>query len=132
MDLTGSMTYVATLSVATERVTEFIKRVPKLSEYLSAKLPPGRKEDVRVIVVHLLATIIGTTVCYVFPQLAPSDLLTKTPSGPVLEFHWCILFGLLASGGSAFWNSALDTFRGVKTKMEAPQGALPGSTGTAH
>ena len=117
MDLSTSMTFVATLSVATERVTEFIKRIPKISDYLSANLPPGRQEDVRVIVVHLLAVIIGTTVCYFFPQMAPSELVTKTPNGPMLEFHWCILFGLLASGGSAFWNSALDTFRGVKTKM---------------
>ena len=118
MDLSGLMTFVATLSVATERVTEFIKRVPKISDYLSANLPPGRQEDVRVIVVHLLATIIGTTVCYFFPQLAPSALVQKTAAGAsYLQFQWCILFGLLASGGSAFWNSALDTFRGVKTKM---------------
>lgn len=118
MDISGSMTFVATLSVATERVTEFIKRVPKISDYLSANLPPGRQEDVRVILVHLLATIIGTTVCYFFPQLAPDALVQKTAEGAsYLQFHWCILFGLLASGGSGFWNSALDTFRGVKTKM---------------
>ncbi len=117
MDLSVSMAFVITLSAATERVTEFIKRVPKISDYLSTKLPPGTKEDVRVIAVHLLAVIIGTAVCYFFPQLAPTELLTKTPKGPILGFHWCILFGLLASGGSAFWNSALDTFRGVKTKM---------------
>jgi len=118
MDLSGSMTYVATLSVATERVTEFIKRFPGISNYLSANLPPGKQEDVRVIVVHLLATIIGTTVCYFFPQLAPGELIQKTAEGAsYLQIHWCILFGLLASGGSAFWNSALDTFRGVKTKM---------------
>lgn len=117
MDLTTSLTFVATLSVATERVTEFIKRIPKISGYLSANLPPGRQEDIRVIVVHLLATTIGTTVSYFFPQLAPSDLLTKTAHGSVLQFQWCVLFGLMASGGAAFWNSALDTFYGVKSKM---------------
>ena len=121
MDISTPVTFVATLSVATERVTEFIKRIPGISGYLSANLPPGKQEDVRVIVVHLLATIIGATVCYLFPQLAPAEVVQKAANGaPYLELHWCVLFGLLASGGSAFWNSALDTFRGVKNKMGAP------------
>jgi len=34
-----------------------------------------------------------------------------------MGLRWSFLFGLLASGGSGFWNSALDTFRGVKAKM---------------
>ena len=55
MDLNGMTTYVAALSVSTERVTEFAA--------------------------------------------------------------YCFLFGILASGGSSLWNSALDTLRNVKTTM---------------
>jgi hypothetical protein len=123
MDLSGMMTYVAALSVSTERVTEFIKRIPRLSDFLSAKLPPTptpaqqTKEDIRVICVHLLAVVIGIVLCYFFPdQLAPDG---HVPADPTSKFGWCLLFGILASGGSSFWNSALDTFRGVKTKMGA-------------
>ena len=113
MDLSAMITYVAALSVSTERVTEFIKRLPKASDYLSAK-KTGVSEDVRVICVHLLAVVIGMVLCYFFPnQLAPGRL----PLDPAGKFGWCVLFGILASGGSSFWNSALDTLRGVKTKM---------------
>ena len=107
----GALTYVATLSVATERVTEFIKRFPGVSNFLSpATKPTGNAENIRVIFVHILATGIGILLCYCFPQeLAPNNLPKS--------FGVCFLFGLLASGGSSFWNSALDTFRGVKQKM---------------
>ncbi len=115
MDLNGTFTYIAALSVSTERVTEFIKRSPGISNFLSQTNPDKTKENVRVICVHLLAVIIGGILCYLFPeQLAPTG---HTPSDPVAKFGWCLLFGVLASGGSSFWNSALDTFRGVKTKM---------------
>lgn len=116
MDLSGMMTYVTALSVSTERVTEFIKRLPKVSGFLSPAIKPtGADENIRVICVHALAVVIGVVLCYFFPdQLAPGG---HVPTDPTAKFGWCLLFGVLASGGSSFWNSALDTFRGVKTKM---------------
>jgi hypothetical protein len=117
MDVSGALTYVATLSVATERVTEFIKRIPGVSNFLSpATKTPGTMEDIRVMSVHVLAVVIGMVLCHYFPQLAPSGLPTEGSDGR-LGLGVCFLFGLLASGGSSFWNSALDTFRGVKQKM---------------
>ena len=114
LNLSQSLTYIATLSVATERLTEFIKRVPVLSTFLSTKTQ-GALEDFRVMCVHALAVIIGMVLCHFFPELAPN----KGSNGATgdLTLGWCLLYGLLASGGSSFWNSALDTFRGVKTKM---------------
>ncbi len=112
MDLSGSLTYVGALSVATERVTEFLKRIPGVSTVLSTKRT-GATEDVRVMCVHVLAVVVAMVLCYSLPGLAPKgDGMPSTPT-----FGWCFLFGLLASGGSGFWNSALDTFRGVKQKM---------------
>ena len=112
LDVSGALSYVAALSVATERVTEFIKRVPFISSFLSAKTT-GAKEDIRVICVHALAVAIAMVLCFYFPELAPKmDGAQATPT-----FGLCFIYGLLASGGSSFWNSALDTFRGVKTKM---------------
>lgn len=115
VDLNGMMTYVAALSVSTERVTEFIKRLPVFSTFLSTE-KTGTQEDVRVLCVHLLAVVVGGVICGVFPK-------TLVPAGIILpaEFWdkaaYCFLFGILASGGSSFWNSALDTLRNVKTKM---------------
>lgn len=115
MDLNGMITYVAASSVSTERVTEFVKRFPAFSNYLSAQ-KTGTQEDVGILCVHPLAIVAGGVICGFFAK-------TQLPTGitfPV-EFWdraaYCFFFGILASGGSSFWNSALDTLRNVKTKM---------------
>jgi len=113
MDVSALLAYIAALSVATERVTEFIKRIPWISSALSTHRQ-GTLEDVRVIAVNLLAVMIGMILCHFFPEA-----LQKTGLGDGKEARWlvCFVCGLLASGGSSFWNSALDTFRGVKQKV---------------
>ena len=115
MDLNSMTTYVAALSVSTERVTEFVKRFPAFSGFLSTQ-KTGPAEDVRIMCVHLLAVVIGGVICGIFPKtLVPTGIALPT------EFWnkagYCLIFGILASGGSSFWNSALDTLRNVKTKM---------------
>jgi len=118
MDLNGMMTYVAALSVSTERVTEFIKRVPSFSNFLSTP-KAGKQEDVRILCVHLLAVVIGGVICGFFPKALVPDGITL-PTEVWDKAAYCLLFGILASGGSSFWNSALDTLRNVKTKMGSP------------
>lgn len=108
------LSYVAALSVATERVTELLKRIPGLSIVLSTPKPPGAKEDLRVIGVHLVAIIVGAIICHSFPDFLPK-VGQSAGSDPSLGL--CFGYGLLASGGSSFWNSALDTFRSVKKTM---------------
>ena len=115
MDLNGMVTYVAALSVSTERVTEFAKRVPVFSGFLSTP-KTGTQEDVRILCVHLLAVVIGAVICGFFPQtLVPAGI--TFPTALADKAGYCLLFGILASGGSSFWNSALDTLRNVKTSM---------------
>lgn len=115
MDFNGMMTYVAALSVSTERVTEFIKRLPAFSNYLSAQ-KTGAQEDVRIICVHVLAVIKGGAICGLFPKtLVPAGITFPTEFWD--KAAYCLLFGILASGGSSFWNSALDTLRNVKNQM---------------
>jgi len=115
MDLNGMVTYVATLSVSTERVTEFIKRLPVFSTFLSTQ-KAGTQEDVRILCVHLLAVVIGGIICGFFPKtLVPTGITFPTEFWD--KAAYCLLFSILASSGSSFWNSALDTLRNVKTKM---------------
>lgn len=115
MDLNGMITYVTALSVSTERVTEFIKRVPVFSTFLSTQ-KTGTQEDVRILCVHVLAIVVGGVICGFFPKtLVPSGITFPTEFWD--KAAYCFLFGILASGGSSFWNSALDTLRNVKTKM---------------
>ena len=115
MDLNGMVTYVAALSVSTERVTEFIKRVPVFSNFLSTE-KTGEQEDVRVLCVHVLAVVVGGVICGFFPKtLVPAGI--TFPAEFWDKAAYCFLFGILASGGSSFWNSTLDTLRNVKTTM---------------
>jgi hypothetical protein len=113
MNLNGFLTYIAALSVATERVTEFIKRIPWLSGVLSTRRE-GSAEDMRVIAVNLLAVVIGMVLCHSFPQGFQSAGLAD---GKDASWLLCLGCGVLASGGSGFWNSVLDTLRGVKQKV---------------
>ncbi len=76
MDLSGSLTYVGALSVATERVTEFLKRFPGVSILLSTKRT-GAMEDVRVMCVHVLAVGVAM-VSYLFCQVIRSLSVVST------------------------------------------------------
>jgi hypothetical protein len=113
MPVASLLSYVAALSVATERVTELFKRIPLISSALSTPRK-GEMEDLRVIAVHLVAIIVGMVICHSFPGFLPK-VDQNAGSDPSLGL--CLGYGLLASGGSSFWNSALDTFRGVKKSM---------------
>lgn len=113
MPIGSLFSYVTALSVATERVTEILKRIPWLSSPLSTR-KEGTQEDLRVIGVHLLAIIVGSVICRYFP---PTLLQSPPTAGTDPTWTQCLGYGLLASGGSSFWNSALDTFRAVKKNM---------------
>ena len=73
MDMSGALTFVAGLSVATERVTEFIKRIPGFSLILSKKSDDTNRENLRVIAVHALAVAVAILVCYLFPEAVPKN-----------------------------------------------------------
>jgi hypothetical protein len=69
--LSGSLlSYVAALSVATERVTEFFKRIPLISSALSTS-GKGEMEDFGVIAVHLVVIIGGMVICHFFLGFPP-------------------------------------------------------------
>ena|SRR5579864_6107501 len=113
MNISNFLAYIAALSVATERVTEFTKRIPWLSSLLSTRRE-GKVEDVRVMAVNALAVVVGMVLCHSFP-----GGLQSAGFGDGKDASWFLCFGcgLLASGGSGFWNSALDTLRGVKQQV---------------
>lgn len=114
MPVASLLSYIAALSVATERITEFFKRIPFISGALSTPKEKGAKEDLRVIAVHLVAIIVGMILCHSFP-----DFLPKVDEKAPKDLTWglCFGYGLLASGGSSFWNGALDTLRSAKKTM---------------
>lgn len=108
--VTALVSFVAGLSVATERITETIKSFPYLSLLFSKNQTNPNLEQLRLIVVHALAAAVGAVLCWQTQSALGGLLPPKIHEG----FWEYAFFGVLASGGSGFWNSALDFVRKIK------------------
>jgi|SRR6516165_9789865 hypothetical protein len=96
---------LAALSVASERLVEIIKGfVPGLDKHWST---PGW-ETARHAILNFIAAIAGMLTAYVAREAFPTTL--HLPSG----FLTYVVLGLLASGGSGFWNSIQDYVNNAK------------------
>lgn len=103
-NLPAVITLLIALSVATERVTEIIKG---MSVWLNQRKETPKQEAHRKAALQLLAVAAGIAVSLltqsvwiqVFPQ---KDIMTA------------LALGLLASGGSGFWNSMLSYVTSIK------------------
>ncbi len=109
MDPTMLSTVIATLialSVASERLVEIIKGfIPALDQ----KSDDQKKESRRKAYLHILAVLAGIATAF----LSRKALQTYIPK------EWdstvgVLALGLLASGGSSFWNSILGYVNEVK------------------
>lgn len=118
MDITTSLTtlvsFIVALSVASERLVEIVKGwIPWLDQEKSDKAEEGRRRSV----LQLLAVAFSILTAYFTSDYIPKDLVK--PAGAVSE-TWTILgLGLLASGGSGFWNAILTYFGKVKDIKKA-------------
>lgn len=108
--VTALVSFVAGLSVATERITETIKSFPLLSKLFTQPGKTPQMEDLRLILVHVLAAAVGGFLCWQTQSALGGLLPPKIQAG----FWEYTFFGVLASGGSGFWNSALDFLRKLK------------------
>ena len=97
--ITNYVTLLVALSVSTERLVEIVKNfIP----WLNTKYKDAKKEGHRKAVLHVLAFCGGIVTAFL-AQPAVSAVLSDS-----LNNIWgYIALGLLASGGSGFWNSIL-------------------------
>jgi hypothetical protein len=87
---------VAALSVASERLVEIIKGI---IPFLNKENPDPNAEGYRQALLHVLAVVAGIVTAWLASSTAAiKSVLPDTP------LAW-IGVGLLASGGSGFWNS---------------------------
>jgi hypothetical protein len=86
------------LSVASERLVEIVKGV---IPPLNGKSAVPWKENVRRTVLQLLAVGAGIGTAFLARPTIPQEALSSTNDSAI------IALGLLASGGSGFWNSVL-------------------------
>ena len=114
--LTAIVGLLIALSVASERLVEIIKGiVPSLNKENSDATKEGRRRAV----LQVLAVLAGIVTAFLAKPTIPDGIIPATATGvwPVLAL------GLLASGGSGFWNSVLTYVTKVKDikKLDAEE-----------
>jgi hypothetical protein len=109
------VTLLVALSLASERLVEIIKgMVP----FLNTENPDAQKERLRRLVLHLLAVAAGMLTAYLAkPVISDAPAFKEVIGNSGLGQVWAL--GLLASGGSSFWNSILSYLLKVKNIKEA-------------
>jgi hypothetical protein len=102
------------LSVGVERIVEIFKGIFK-----SVNNAPA-------VLIHLLSTALGTSVALAIgPHNLASCFPPSTNGNSLTQIASSVLLGLMASGGSAFWNHVLDIIGAVKKVKETAANALP-------
>jgi hypothetical protein len=107
---------MVTLSIAVERIIEILKG-----------LVPWLRDSAPAVVIHVLAALAGWVIAWI---VDPHTLLAAIPMGSN-KLMFSTLLGLMASGGSAFWNHALDIMGAVKAVREASASQVTRSTQAA-
>ncbi|MDH4184153.1 MAG: hypothetical protein OEV92_08025 [Nitrospinota bacterium] len=112
--VTGMMAALAALSISVERVVEIIKNVVP---WLFAENKDAIREKRRKAMLQALSALVGAAIAY-----SSADLIRQTMPAlfanrqiGVLD---CLIIGLLASGGSGFWNHGLSIVEGIKKAKE--------------
>jgi hypothetical protein len=113
--LVAIVSLILALSIASERLVEIVKgTIP----FLSAENADPRKEGIRRSLLQALAVVAGVVTSFLARDYVPYEL--SEPAGT-----WAILgLGLLASGGSGFWNSILTYVSQVKDLKELETAAM--------
>lgn len=98
------------LSLASERLVEIIKGVVP---FLNTENTNPDKERLRRMILHVLAFFSGVLTTYLALPVMPQGIADKLGPAQIVGL------GLLASGGSSFWNSILTYLLKVKNLKEA-------------
>ncbi|MCA1623781.1 MAG: hypothetical protein LC778_08250 [Acidobacteria bacterium] len=104
--LTAIVSILITLSIASERLVEIIKN---LMPSINQENPDAKKEGWRRAFIQILAVLSGIFTAW---------LASNIPDSGIQGTFTIAAFGLLASGGSAFWNSILEYLLKVKDIKE--------------
>ena len=111
MDITAIIALLGAMSLSVERVVEMIKN---MVPFLAGKKPDEKKERWRRVLLHFLAALVGMVIALVAQEQIQSlfsNIFTKRGEVGV---PGCIILGLLASGGSGFWNQSLGIVEEIK------------------
>jgi hypothetical protein len=115
VEITPVVTLALSLSVAVERVMEILKGlIPPLAK----QQPNLTAEYVRCAILHFLSVLVGGLAAYGGHVDFFQKITNNASDGPA-NFAGYVVCGLLAAGGSAFWNHVLDIIKATKIKDES-------------
>jgi hypothetical protein len=108
-DIESTIAIILVLSIASERMVEIVKNfIPWLSIETTDMKQEGRRRGC----LHAMAVVAGIVTAFLGMDYFPKELMTTGTEG-MRSVH-VLGLGLLASGGSGFWNAILTYF--VKLK----------------
>lgn len=107
--LNSYVTLLVAVSLAAERLVDIVKGIfPKLALEIPGDAGQERRRILRLQVISLLA---GLITAWLLPQQLFADVQNKEAARVAL--------GILASSGSAFWNSILGYLKQIKEVKKA-------------
>ncbi|MDP1991496.1 MAG: hypothetical protein Q8K00_10785 [Syntrophales bacterium] len=118
--LTAIVGVILALSIASERLVEIVKGfIPILEKQDTDPTAEGRRRSY----LQILAVLSGVLTAFLARDYIPPEIAKPTES-------WSILgLGLLASGGSGFWNSVLTYVTKAKDIKKAQANAANRTVG---
>lgn len=115
--LVATAAFLVALSVASERLVEIIKGfIPALSK----RQEDATKEGRRAAILQIIAVLSGILTAFLAMPASKAVL-----PGTLTSLPGILALGLMASGGSGFWNAILSYLLQIKNikKSEALKGA---------
>lgn len=111
MDIASIIAVLGAMSLSVERVVEIIKN---MVPFLSGAQSDEKKERHRRVLLHVLAVLVGTVIAVVAQEQIQPLLSSIFSRQGEIGIIGCIILGLLASGGSGFWNQSMGIVEEIK------------------
>jgi hypothetical protein len=127
--LAAFLSSMIALSVGVERIVEIIKGLSQKLRDDPHPDPGGKGSARRHLRLQATAALAGMIVAL---TIGPHNLFASIPEADYSKpIRWIasLLLGLMASGGSAFWNHALDIIGAVKSVKEQAASSPMAETG---
>lgn len=127
--LSALVATILAVSIASERLVEILKGLFPGSWLFEPRT--GNPEARRCAAIHVLAGLCGVFVAWAsgIDILALLGMSHSPNGGSAFHMLGYAVVGLLASGGSAFWNHVLDILQAAKVQQEQQATAVVANAG---
>lgn len=111
MDITSIIAVLGAMSLSVERVVEIVKG---MIPFLAVENADKQKESLRRVVIQIFSVVVGFVIALVAQEQIQPLLANIFKTQGSVGIVGCIILGLLASGGSGFWNQSMRIVEEIK------------------